>query len=150
MLCELIVVKQKVTMMIRTYSELRRLKTFEERYRYLRLIGVVGQSTFGYDRYLNQILYRSRRWLRARDDVIIRDQGCDLGIEDREINGRIIIHHMNPITIEEIENEWDSVFDPRFLICTTYNTHAAIHYGDEALLLTLPVERKRNDTCPWV
>lgn len=136
--------------MIRTYTDLRRLKTFEKRFKYLELRGNVGESTFGYDRYLNQILYKSRRWLRTRDDIIIRDDGCDLGLEDYEIYGRIIVHHMNPITIEDIELERDIVFDPEFLICTSPNTHNAVHYGDETLLPKLPVERRRNDTCPWL
>lgn len=149
MLCDLIVVDQQVTRMIRKISELKRLKTFEERYAYLRLSGIVGQSTFGYDRYLNQMLYRSKRWLNARDIVIIRDQGCDLGIEDYEIRGRIIVHHMNPISIEEIERGADEVYDPKFLICTTSDTHNAIHFGDESLLPKLPIDRRRNDTCPW-
>jgi hypothetical protein len=135
--------------MIRTYRELQRLKTFEERFQYLQLRGIVGESTFGYDRYLNQILYTSRRWRGSRDKVIIRDDGCDLGIEDREIQGRIIIHHMNPITIEDIELERDIIFDPEFLISTADLTHKAIHYGDESLLPQMPIERRRNDTCPW-
>lgn len=135
--------------MIRSYSELRRLKTFEERYRYLRLVGRVGTSTFGFDRYLNQVLYRSGRWLRTRDIVIIRDEGCDLGIEDREINDKIIVHHMNAITPEDIELNRDEVFDPELLVCTSDNTHRAIHFGDESRLQRLPVARRRNDTCPW-
>lgn len=136
-------------MKIRTFSELRRLKTFEERYRYLRLTGVVGDSTFGFDRYLNQILYTSRRWQRTRDGIIIRDQGCDLGVKDYEIYGRIIIHHMNPITMEDLEVNDDKIFDPEFLICTSPNTHNAIHYGSESLLPRQPIERRPNDTCPW-
>lgn len=135
---------------IKTYSDLRRLYTFEERYRYLRLSGVVGQSTFGYDRYLNQMLYRSRMWLRSRDIVIIRDNGCDLGIEGRQIYDRIIIHHMNPITLEDIEEGREEVYDPELLVCTTNMTHNAIHYGDESLLAVLPNERRRNDTSPWL
>lgn len=135
--------------MIRIYRELSRLNTFEERYQYLRLGGVVGESTFGFDRYLNQILYKTQRWRRSRDEVIIRDHGCDLGIEDYEIHGRILVHHMNPITIEDVELERSFVYDPKFLICTTLNTHNAIHYGDESLLPSLPIERRRNDTCPW-
>lgn len=134
---------------IRTYSELSLLPTFEERYRYLRLTGQVGQETFGFDRYLNQIFYRSQRWKKVRDYVIIRDNGCDLGVEGYEIHGRIIIHHMNPITIEDIERESSYLLDPEFLICTVHNTHNAIHYGDERLLITAPIERTINDTCPW-
>lgn len=135
--------------MIRTYSELRKLKTFEERYRYLRIPGVVGRSTFGFDRYLNQMLYTSKRWRRLRDDIIVRDQACDLGVDDYEINDRIYIHHMNPITIEDVKRGNEDVFNPRFLICTSFNTHNAIHYGDESLLPQLPIVRRKNDTCPW-
>ena len=138
-------------MIIRTYSELITLPTFEERYRYLRLGGTVGEETFGYDRYLNQMLYKSKRWLNARDRVIVRDNGCDLGMEDREIKGnhKILVHHMNPITIEDILEENEMVYDPEYLICTIKSTHDAIHYGDENLLIIAPVERCRNDTCPW-
>ena len=134
---------------IKTYSELSLLPTFEERYKYLRLTGQVGQETFGFDRYLNQVFYRSQRWKKIRDHVIIRDNGCDLGVEGYEIHGRIIIHHMNPITIEDIERESSYLLDPEFLICTVHNTHNAIHYGDERLLITAPIERTINDTCPW-
>ena len=134
---------------IRTYSELILLPTFEERYRYLRLQGKVGEATFGFDRYLNQMLYRSQRWKSIRDHVIIRDNGCDLGIEGREIHGPILVHHMNPLTIYDIEHETDYLLDPEFLISTILTTHNAIHYGDESLLLLDPVERSRNDTCPW-
>lgn len=136
-------------MRIKTFSELRKLKTFEERYAYLRLYGIVGKSTFGYDRYLNQILYKSKLWFNARDYIIVRDNGCDLSVDGYDIHGRIIIHHMNPITIEDIESRSDKVFDPEFLICTSFNTHNAIHYGDESLLPQLPIERRLNDTCPW-
>lgn len=135
--------------MIRTYQELRRLRTFEERYRYLRLFGVVGEATFGYDRCLNQMLYTSKRWGKSRDDVIIRDKGCDLGIEGHEIYNRILVHHMNPITIEDVEMDRDYVYDPEYLICTVLNTHNAIHYGDGSLLPKLSIERRQNDTCPW-
>lgn len=136
-------------MSIKTYSELVTLPTFEERYRYLRLSGIVGEDTFGFDRYLNQIFYRSQKWKAIRDQVIIRDNGCDLGIEDRMIHGRILIHHMNPITLKDIEKESEFLLDPEFLISTTHNTHNAIHYGDESLLVLMPVERTMNDTCPW-
>jgi hypothetical protein len=135
--------------MIRTYRELSRLRSFEERYKYLRLSGIVGESTFGFDRYLNQMLYRSSQWRKSRDNVIIRDNGCDLGVEDYAIQGRIIIHHMNPITLEDIELERDIVFDPELLISTSHATHNAIHYGDESLLQSAPIERRKNDTCPW-
>lgn len=138
-----------IPMSIKTYSELARLSTFEERFEYLRLDGLVGRETFGFDRYLNQVFYRSQKWKRARDHVIFRDNGCDLGVEGYEIYGRIIIHHMNPITIEDIERESEFLLDPEFLICTIHNTHNAIHYGDESLLITAPVVRTRNDTCPW-
>lgn len=134
---------------IRTYSELIRLPTFEERYRYLRLSGSVGRETFGFDRYLNQIFYRSPEWRSVRDFVIVRDNGCDLGIDGREIHERIIIHHMNPITIEDIERRSDYLLDPEFLISTIHSTHNAIHYGDESLLILAPVERSPYDTCPW-
>ena len=133
----------------RTYTELSRLPTFEERYRYLRLTGQVGKETFGFDRYLNQNFYRSQRWKRIRDEVILRDNGCDLGVEGYEIYGRIIIHHVNPITLEDIERETSYLLDPEFLICTVHRTHNAIHYGDESLLITAPIERTKYDTCPW-
>ncbi len=135
---------------IKTYSELITLPTFEERYHYLRLGGRVGADTFGFDRYLNQVVYqRDPRWKNARDIVIIRDNGCDLGIEGREIYGKILVHHMNPITMDDILNERDWIYDPEFLICTMITTHNAIHYGDEHLLMKAPIERTKNDTCPW-
>lgn len=126
-----------------------KIKTFEERYQYLRLDGVIGEDTFGFDRYLNQIFYRSKRWKRVRDKVIVRDNGCDLGIEGHEIYGKVLIHHMNPITIRDIENESDFLLNPEYLICVTHNTHNAIHYGDEGLLMKGPIERTKNDMCPW-
>ena len=136
-------------MNIRTYSDLSKLTTFEDRYNYLRLNGFVGQETFGFDRYLNQVFYKSAKWRSVRDFVIVRDNGCDLGIEGREIYGKIIIHHMNPITIKDIEQESAFLLDPEFLISTVHETHNAIHYGDENLLIQAPIERKPNDTCPW-
>ena len=136
-------------MTIRRYSKLILLPTFEERYKYLQLNGAVGKMTFGFDRYLNQVFYRSREWKKIRDHVILRDNGCDLGVEGYEIHGRAIIHHLNPISIKDIEKESEFLLDPEFLICTTHNTHNAIHYGDESLLPALPIERSRNDTCPW-
>lgn len=136
-------------MSIKTYSELITLPTFEERFKYLQLNGSVGRDTFGFDRYMNQVLYRSQKWKRIRDEIIIRDNGCDLACEGYEIHGRIIIHHMNPLTMEDIEKETEFLFDPEFLISTTHNTHNAIHYGDENLLVTMPVERSKYDTCPW-
>ena len=135
--------------MLKTYSDLRRLQTFEERFAYLKLGGVVGQTTFGFERYLNQVLYRSQEWKLVRRDVIVRDDGCDLGIPDREIFGRLLIHHINPISIDDIEDSNPCVFDLNNLICTTHNTHNAIHYGDASLLATLPKERRKGDTCLW-
>lgn len=135
---------------IRTYSELSKLETFDERFRYLMLRGTVGAETFGYDRYLNQALYHSDDWDRVRDLVIIRDCGCDLGVEGYEISGRIIVHHMNPITVDDIYKRSELVLDPEFLICTTLNTHNGIHYGDETLLDQMkPLIRTPNDMCPW-
>ena len=137
-------------MSIKTYSELITLPTFEERYRYLRLSGSVGKETFGFDRYLNQLFYqRSQLWKRIRDEVIIRDNGCDLGVEDRDIYGRVIVHHMNPISMDDLLHESDYLLNPEFLICTSHATHNAIHYGDEKLLMIGPIERTKNDTCPW-
>lgn len=137
------------TKTIRTYSELITMPTFRERYEYLRLQGSVGEETFGFDRYLNQIFYRSQRWKSIRDQVIVRDNGCDLGVEGFDIHGKILIHHLNPITIRDIELETDFLLNPEFLICTTHNTHNAIHYGDSNLLVAEPIIRTRNDTCPW-
>ena len=135
---------------LRTYSELITLPTYEERFRYLKLDGRVGKDTFGYDRIINQHLYqRNPRWKKSRDTVIIRDNGCDLGVEGYEIHGKIIVHHMNPITLDDILNDRDWIYDPEFLICTVHNTHNAIHYGDEHLLMKAPIERTPNDTCPW-
>lgn len=137
-------------MNIKTYSELITLPTFEERYRYLKLDGVVGEETFGFDRYLNQEFYQhDREWKKVRDYVIIRDNGCDLGIEGREIRGKILVHHMNPITVEDIMRRSKWLLDPEYLICTVKNTHDAIHYGDERILIKDPIERRKNDTCPW-
>lgn len=137
------------SMMVRNYTELSKLRTFEERFQYLKLNGVVGKETFGFDRYLNQILYQSQKWKRARDEAIIRDNGCDLGIEGREIYGLVIVHHMNPITLKDIERDSDLIYDPEYLITTVHNTHNAIHYGDESLLILPPIARSKNDTCPW-
>lgn len=135
--------------MIRTYSELSQLKTFRERYEYLRLNGKVGEETFGFDRHLNQIFYKSDEWKAIRDFVIVRDNGCDLGVEGYDIRGKILIHHMNPIVAEDILKRSDFLLNPDYLITTVLSTHNAIHYGDDSLLITLPVERTRNDTCPW-
>ena len=136
-------------MIIRTYSELIKLPTFEERFQYLKLDGDVGVETFGFDRYLNQAFYSSDEWKSIRNKVIIRDNGCDLGIEGREIYKRIIIHHMNPITKEDLLYRTEYLLNPEYMICTMKNTHDAIHYGDENLLFKEPIERKPNDTCPW-
>jgi len=135
--------------MTRTYSELLELKTFKERFDYLKLGGRVGHETFGYDRYMNQVFYRSDRWKKVRNLVIVRDLGCDLGVDGYEIHGKILIHHMNPLTRSDIEIDGDYLLNPEFLICTTINTHNAIHYGDQKLYGRIPEERKRNDTCPW-
>lgn len=134
---------------IRTYSELIKLRTFEERYEYLKLNGKVGEETFGFDRYLNQIFYRSKEWASIRDRVIFRDNGCDLGVEGYDIYGRILIHHMNPITKADILERSDLLLNPEYLICVSKNTHDAIHYSDKNLLVTGPIERTKNDTCPW-
>ena len=134
---------------IKCYSELMLLPTFQARYQYLRLNGEVGKASFGSDRYMNQFCYRSPEWRRVRDFVITRDVGCDLGIPGREIFGRIVIHHMNPIRPEDIRNRSDLLLDPEYLITTIHGTHLAIHYGDEHLLFQEPVERRPNDTCPW-
>ena len=134
---------------IRTYSELCQLSTFEDRFDYLRLNGTVGKDTFGFDRYLNQQFYRSREWKRIRDLVILRDNGCDLGIDEYEIHGRILIHHMNPISIEDLQHMSDFLMNPEYLICVSHRTHNAIHYGDESLIVGAPIERSQNDTCPW-
>lgn len=150
MLCETIVVKV-TNMNIKTYSELIALPTFEERYLYLRLGGKVGKDTFGFDRYLNQIFYRSEEWKAIRRQVIVRDNGCDLGCEDREIpNGvRILIHHMNPITKKDILDRSDLLLNPEYLITTIKRTHDAIHYGDDSAIFAPVIERSKNDTCPW-
>lgn len=136
-------------MIIRTYSELIELPTFEERFRYLQLNGKVGKDTFGFDRYLNQNFYRSIEWKRVRDEVIIRDNGCDLGIEDRMIGNRILVHHMNPIDDKSILDMTDILLNPEYLICVSHQTHNAIHYGDENQLIKAPIIRSKNDTCPW-
>ena len=137
------------TTTIRTYSQLKQLQTFEERYDYLKLGGIVGEDTFGFDRYMNQNFYRSREWKRVRDEVIMRDNGCDLGVDGHEIRGKILIHHMNPITSEDIHRVSDYLLNPEYLICVTHRTHNAIHYGDESLIVSAPIERTQNDTCPW-
>jgi len=134
---------------MRTYTELSKLKTFKERYEYLKLSAEVGKETFGFDRYLNQNFYKSKEWRRIRDQVILRDEARDLGLEGFEIYGRVYIHHMNPIASDDIINRSSFLLNPEYLICVTHRTHNAIHYGDESLLVLGPVERKPNDTCPW-
>lgn len=136
-------------MNIRRYSELIRIPTFEERFEYLRLDGQVGADTFGSDRYLNQIFYKSPEWKKIRDEIIIRDQCCDLAMPGYDIYGPVLIHHLNPITKEDILSRTDLLLNPEYLVCTIQSTHNAIHYGDVNLLITNPIERKPNDTCPW-
>lgn len=139
----------KMNNTIRTYSELLQLRSFKERYEYLRLNGRVGEETFGFDRYLNQNFYKSEEWKSVRDYVIVRDNGCDLGVEGYDIHGKILIHHMNPILPKDILKRSDYLLNPDYLITTVLSTHNAIHYGDDSLLITLPIERTKNDTCPW-
>lgn len=135
--------------MIRTYSELSRLSSFEDRFDYLNLHGFVGEETFGFDRYLNQQFYRSREWKLIRHEVIARDLGCDLGIPGQDIHGRIIIHHMNPMTPDHIKHGDFSILDPNYLITTTHKTHNAIHYGDASLLPKPITQRTSGDTKLW-
>lgn len=144
--------RQRKTMTnIKTYSELIALPTFIERFEYLKIGGIVGEETFGFDRYLNQTFYKSREWLSVRDYVIVRDNGCDLGIRDRKIPDgvKILVHHMNPITVDDILQRSEYLLNPEYLISTVKNTHDAIHFGDASLLITEPVERTPYDTCPW-
>ena len=138
-----------IPMIVRCYSELIQLPTFEERYNYLRLRGSVGKDTFGFDRVFNQMFYRSKEWKAIRRDIIVRDNGCDLGVEGYDIYGPITIHHMNPISLDDIRDVSEYLLNPEYLIATTDRTHKAIHYGDESLLLKAPIERTRFDTCPW-
>ena len=140
---------KKKTTGIKTYSELIEIPSFLERFRYLKIGGQVGKETFGYERYLNQILYKSGEWRRFRRDIILRDHGCDLACEGFDIYGKIIVHHIDPITVEDVVNRNPKVFDPENAISTSLNTHNAIHYGDEYLLMIEPVERRPYDTCPW-
>lgn len=136
-------------MSIKCYSELITIPTFIERYQYLKIGGRVGADTFGHDRYLNQILYHSGEWLDFRDEIIIRDNGCDLAHPEFELRDRILIHHINPITVEDVLRRDPKIFDPENVISTCLNTHNAIHYGDESRLMLLPITRTLNDTCPW-
>lgn len=136
--------------MTKSYTELSKLPTFEERFRYLKLKGNVGEESFGFDRYINQQFYRSRAWKDIRNKVIVRDNGCDLGIEDRPIVDKVIIHHMNAMTLEDLKNRNSAILNPEYLICVSEETHRAIHYGDENQIQNgKPTERKPNDTCPW-
>lgn len=134
---------------IRTYSDLSKLETFELRYYYLKLNGIVGQKTFGFDRWINQVFYRSREWKTIKNRVIVRDNGCDLGIPGYEIYTGLLVHHMNPMTIEQLEKGDASALDPEFLITTSLQTHNAIHYGDDSLLPRGPITRRRGDTTLW-
>lgn len=134
---------------MKTYQEMMMIPTFEGRYEYLKLNGRVGSDTFGFDRYLNQVLYQSPEWRRTRDRIILRDNGCDLGHPDHPIGGRIIIHHLNPLTPEDLENRSSIIFDENNMVCVSHNTHNAIHYGDADLLPKDYIPRQPNDTCPW-
>ena len=134
---------------IRCYHDFRNIKSFIDRYEYLRIGGSIGESTFGFDRYLNQEFYMSREWRDARRMVILRDRGCDLGVDGYELDKGIIVHHMNPITIDDIVNRNDEIFDPEYLVCVSDRTHRAIHYGDRSQLLSNPAERHPGDTCLW-
>lgn len=149
MQCADIQEQKEMKTIVRTYSELISLPTFEERFRYLKLGGKLGESTFGFQRWLNQEFYHSPEWLSFRDKVILRDNGCDLGIAGHEIFGSALIHHLNPITYEDIVNRNACIFDLNNVICTQLITHNAIHYGDEKLIISAPIQRSRNDTCPW-
>lgn len=137
------------TTAIKSYEELVTIDGFRERYEYLKLNGQVGQDTFGFDRYLNQRFYHSAEWQSIRDYVIARDLGCDLGVDGYAIHGKVYIHHMNPIRADDIKLATRYLSDPNYLICTTHETHNAIHYGDASLLVTEPIERAPHDTCPW-
>lgn len=134
---------------LRCYRELIRLKTFDERFEYLKLGALVGDPTFGFERFMNQMLYSSSKWRRLRNEIIIRDNGCDLGMEGFEIPDKIIVHHMNPMTVDDLKEFSEDVFNPEYLICVSHNTHNAIHYGDKNLLPRGPIERRSGDTCPW-
>ena len=137
------------TTIIKTYSEAIAIPSFKERYEYLKLGGIVGRETFGFDRYLNQTLYRSAEWKRFRRDMILRDNGMDLAFDGYEIVGKVLLHHINPITIDDVLNRDPKIFDPENVICTSLDTHNAIHYGDASLLMSEPIIRTKNDTCPW-
>lgn len=134
---------------IKTYSELVKMDSFMDRFRYLQIGGRVGEETFGFDRHLNQTFYKTPEWIAIRDEVIIRDMGCDLGVLGRDIHSKILVHHMNPITKDDIIHRSEFLLNPEYLISTCKRTHDAIHYGDETLLFSDPIERTRFDTCPW-
>ena len=136
-------------MEIKCYSELKKLKTFNERFNYLKLDGVIGEETFGYDRILNQVLYKSKKWREVRNEVLVRDNGNDLGVEGYQISGKAIIHHMNPITVDDVLNEREWIYDPEYLITVSNTTHNAIHYSSGDILPKDPIERNKNDTCLW-
>lgn len=143
------IAKKMKTMIIRTYTELMKLATFEERYKYLKLVAKVGEETFGFERYLNQQFYHSQEWKSLRSQIIVRDNACDLGIPGREMDKGIIIHHMNPITKDDLIHQSDFLLNPEYLISVSKKTHSAIHYGDDNLLFGEMVERSKDDTCPW-
>ncbi len=134
----------------RTYNELIRIPTFEERFEYLRLMGVLGESTFGFDRYLNQRFYHLKEWKDFRNRMIVRDEACDLGVQGRDIVQRIILHHINPITLQDLEERRPILMDPNNVICTSHDTHNAIHFGDASLLPKDPIIRRKGDTTPWL
>lgn len=134
---------------MRTHKELQQYSTFKDRFEYLKLGGRVGDETFGFERYLNQTFYKSPEWRKVRNEVILRDRGCDLGLEGHEIVGRVYIHHMNPIDTRDIVNRADILLNPEYLVCVSFETHQAIHYGDYSSIEVVNVERKPNDTCPW-
>lgn len=139
------------TKMTKRYSELIHLTTAKDRFNYLKLPGTIGESTFGFGRYLNQSFYMSKEWRKFRREMILRDNGCDMGLPGREIpkGGKIVLHHINPLTMEDIEEQGEALFDPENVICVSDRTHNAIHYGDISLLASGPIVRRPNDTCPW-
>ena len=145
----MLAIRQKNSMTSKSYSELCLYETFEERYAYLKLHGQVGSSTFGFDRYINQKFYRSVEWRQARDYVIFRDEGCDLGVPGYEIHGNLLIHHLNPIAVNDIVHGESWITNPEFLITTTHSTHNAIHFGDDRLLPKVVLSRKPDDTKLW-
>lgn len=136
--------------MIRTYDEMIKFPSFAERFNFCKLSGEVGVETFGFDRLINQKFYKSSVWMKLRDEIILRDNGCDLAIPGREIQGRIYIHHLNPLRLNDIINCTEYLLDPKYLVCVSHNTHNAIHYGTEENLYRDPIERKSNDMCPWL